>query len=113
MAVSVMSTFRRISTRGRAEDLPLSGFSAGKRIDISNLMREKKSVLRIRDPVTVLFEPRDPDHFSELRNNFWVNILQFFDADSGYGMEKWDPGWKKLDPGWENLNPGWENWGPG
>jgi hypothetical protein len=87
MAVSVMSTFRRISTRGRAEDLPLSGFSAGKRIDISNLMREKKSVLRIRDPVTVLFEPRDPDHFSELRNNF--GLIYFSSL-----MRIRDTGWK-------------------
>jgi hypothetical protein len=28
-----------------------------------------------------------------------VKILQFFDADPGFGMEKicmWDPGWKKI-----------------
>jgi hypothetical protein len=30
-----------------------------------------------------------PDHISEsLETIFWVNILKFFDADPGSGMEK-------------------------
>ena len=33
---------------------------------------------------------RDHIFFRELRNNFWVKILKFFDADLG---------WKNLDPG--------------
>jgi hypothetical protein len=36
-------------------------------------------------------------HFQELRNNFWVKILQFFDAD---------PGWKKFGYGMEISDPG-------
>jgi hypothetical protein len=27
-------------------------------------------------------------YYRELRNNFWVKILKFFDADPGFGMEK-------------------------
>ncbi len=31
----------------------------------------------------------NPDHISEsLRNNFWVQILKFFDADPGFEMKK-------------------------
>jgi hypothetical protein len=31
----------------------------------------------------------NPDHISErLETIFWVKILKFFDADSGYEMEK-------------------------
>jgi hypothetical protein len=39
------------------------------------------------------------DHISELKNNFLVEILKFFDAAPGSGMEKIcirDPGWKKF-----------------
>jgi hypothetical protein len=58
----------------------------------------------------VPFRPRDPgwvkiririrdeqpgSYFQDLRNNFWVKILKFFDADPGSGMEKI----KILDPG--------------
>jgi hypothetical protein len=31
----------------------------------------------------------NPDHISDsLKNNFWVEILKFFDVDPGSGMEK-------------------------
>jgi hypothetical protein len=39
------------------------------------------SGIRIRDE-----QPRS--YFRELRNNFFVKILKFFDADPGSGMEK-------------------------
>jgi hypothetical protein len=49
----------------------------------------------------------NPDHISEsLETIFWVNILKFFDADPGSGMEKiWirDPGWKKFGSGMEKI----------
>jgi hypothetical protein len=41
----------------------------------------KKSGIRIRDK-------QPGSYFRELRNNFWVKILKFFDADPGSGMEK-------------------------
>jgi hypothetical protein len=34
--------------------------------------------------------------FPNLETIFWVNILQFFDADSGYGMEKIGSGMEKI-----------------
>jgi hypothetical protein len=36
-------------------------------------------------------------YFLELRNLFWVKILQFFEAD---------PGWKNSDPGWKKVGTG-------
>jgi hypothetical protein len=62
----------------------------------------------IRDPGLV--KNQDPGSglktsrimFQELRNNFWVKILEFFDADldlaSGIFLNL-DPGWKNSDPG--------------
>jgi hypothetical protein len=46
------------------------------------------------------------DHIYEsLETIFWVNILEFCDADSG-------PGWKKIGSGMEkNLDPGWKKFG--
>jgi hypothetical protein len=36
-------------------------------------------------------------YLRELRNNFWVKILKFFDADADPGFFfTLDPGWKKL-----------------
>ncbi len=73
--------------------------------------------IRVRDPVAflTLLDPgwvkknkiRDQVLtsriiFQELRNNFWVKILKFFDADR-------DPGsgiFLTLDPGWKNSDPG-------
>jgi hypothetical protein len=52
-------------------------------------------------------------YFLELRNHFfwffWVEILKFFDADPGSGMELgriWDPGWKKVGSGIRDKHPG-------
>ncbi len=62
--------------------------------------------MRIRDPgIRCLFDPlildgkktgfgsgiRDEQpgsYFRQLRNNFWVKILKFFDVEPGPGMEK-------------------------
>ncbi len=56
---------------------------------------------RIRDPGWV--KNNNPDHISEnLETIFWDKILQFFDADPGFGMEIiriQDPRWKNSDPG--------------
>jgi hypothetical protein len=44
-----------------------------------------------QDPGWVKIWIRDEQpgsYFRELRNNFWVKILKFLDADPGYGMEK-------------------------
>jgi hypothetical protein len=39
-------------------------------------------------------------YFRELRNNFWVKRLKFFDADA-------DPGFfLTLDPGWKKFRSG-------
>jgi hypothetical protein len=49
-----------------------------------------KIKIRIRD--------KDPgSYFRELRNNFWVKMLKFFDADPGgiRNLLTLDPGWKK------------------
>jgi hypothetical protein len=49
-----------------------------------------KSQDRIRDP--------DPEsYFRELRNHFWVKILKFLDADTG---------WKNSDPGRKKFGSG-------
>jgi hypothetical protein len=40
----------------------------------------KKIRIRIRDE-------QPGSYFRELRNNFWVKILKFFDVDPGSGME--------------------------
>jgi hypothetical protein len=42
-------------------------------------------------------------YFRELRNNFWVEILQFFDADPGSG-NLLDPGSRIRDG--KNSDPG-------
>jgi hypothetical protein len=52
----------------------------------------KKIWIQIRDE-----QPRS--YFRELRNNFWVKRLKFFDADPGSGMEILDPDRKNSDPG--------------
>jgi hypothetical protein len=43
-------------------------------------------------------------YFRELRNNFLVKILKFFDAD---------PGWKKFGPGLEKFGSGFRVKHPG
>jgi hypothetical protein len=47
--------------------------------------------------------------FRELRNNFWVKILKFFDADPRSGMEKLGSGMETFGSGIrdeKNLDPG-------
>jgi hypothetical protein len=44
--------------------------------------------------------------FPERRNNFWVKIIKFFDADPGSGMEKIsDPELKKFGSGITDPDP--------
>ncbi len=50
----------------------------------------------------------NPDHISEsFKTIFWVKILQFFDADPGFGMEK------ILIRDGKNLDLGWKKFGSG
>jgi hypothetical protein len=51
----------------------------------------------IRDSGWVKYQDRSRDE--QLRNNFWVKILKFFDADT-------DPGWKKFGSGIQDKHPG-------
>jgi hypothetical protein len=51
----------------------------------------------------------NPDHisgsyFRELRNNFWVKILEFLEWGSGIFLTLY-PGWKKLGSGINILEP--------
>ncbi len=53
------------------------------------------------------------DHISKslhCRNNFWVQILKFFDADPGSG---WINGTKKKNNKRKNSDPGWKKFGSG
>jgi hypothetical protein len=52
--------------------------------------------IRIRDE-------QPGSYFLELRNNFWVKILKFFDAAR-------DPGWKKFGSGIRDKHPGSATW---
>ncbi len=61
---------------------------------VTNIKRNKISVLGIRDPVP--FWPLDPGW----KNSDGLKILKFFDADPGSGI------FLSLDPGWKNLDPG-------
>jgi hypothetical protein len=56
---------------------------------------DKKIMILIRDE-------QPGSYFRELRNNFLVKKLKFFDADPGSGIEKIqirESGWKNEDPG--------------
>jgi hypothetical protein len=53
----------------------------------------KKIRIRIRDE-------QPGSYFRQLRNNIWVKMLEFFDADPGSEMEKiWIRDGKNSDPG--------------
>jgi hypothetical protein len=55
--------------------------------------KNSRSGIRIRDE-------HPESYFRELRNNFWVKILKFFDVgpDPGIFLIR-DPGWKKFGSG--------------
>jgi hypothetical protein len=52
---------------------------------------ENKIKIRIRDE-------HPGSYFRELRNNFWIKMLKFLNADAGIFLTL-DPGWKNSDPG--------------